>query len=67
MGIRPAVIRGVGMRRVTGTIFAVIAIIVVIFIRSQALAMGAPPIFSWVPILMILLIIVGVVRTWLRG
>jgi hypothetical protein len=67
MGIRPAVIRGVGMRRVTGTIFAVIAIIVVLFIRSQALAMGAPPIFSWVPILMILLIIVGVVRTWLRG
>jgi predicted ABC-type exoprotein transport system permease subunit len=67
MGIRPAVIRGVGMRRVTGTIFAVIAIIVVLFIRSQALAMGAPPIFSWMPILMILLIIVGVVRTWLRG
>lgn len=60
-------IRGVGMRRVTGTIFAVIAIIVVLFIRSQALAMGAPPIFSWVPILMILLIIIGVVRTWLRG
>jgi hypothetical protein len=55
------------MRRVTGTIFAVIARLVVIFIRSQALAMGAPPIFSWVPILMILLIIVGVVRTWLRG
>ena len=55
------------MRRVTGTIFAVIAIIVVLFIRGQALAMGAPPIFSWVPILMILLIIVGVVRTWLRG
>jgi len=55
------------MRRVTGTIFAVIAIIVVLFIRSQAPAMGAPPIFSWVPILMILLIVVGVVRTWLRG
>lgn len=41
--------------------------IIVLFVRSQAVQMGFAGIFNIVTVLMIVLIIFGLIRTWFRG
>jgi hypothetical protein len=55
------------MRRIVNTIFAIVAIAVVIFIMAQAQNTGAPWIFTAVGILMIIIIAFSIIRIWLRG
>ena len=54
------------MRRLKNTIFAAVAIAVVIYIITQAQNMGAPWIFGAVGIFMVVVIVVSVIRVWLR-
>lgn len=56
-----------GMYRIRSTLIAVIAMIIVLFVRSQAAQMGFAGIFNIVTVLMIVLIIFGLIRTWFRG
>lgn len=49
------------------TMISIIAIIVLLFIRSQALLWGFSGIFNIVTLLMVALIIVSLIRTWIRG
>ena len=52
------------MRRLKNTIFAAVAIAVVTI--TQAQNMGAPWIFGAVGIFMVVVIVVSVIRVWLR-
>ncbi len=56
-----------GMYRIRSTLIAVIAMIILLFVRSQAAQMGFGGIFNIVTILMIVLIIFNLIRTWFRG
>lgn len=47
--------------------FSIVAIVVLIFISNQASRFGFGGLFVIVPYLMILMIVVGLIRTWLRG
>ena len=55
------------MRRVRATIFSIIAIIVTLFIVSQAGEIGAPWPFTFIAAVIIIFIVISLVRTWLRG
>jgi hypothetical protein len=55
------------MRKIRVTIFSIIAIIVTLFIVTQAGEIGAPWPFTLVAVAIIILIILSLVRTWLRG
>ena len=55
------------MRRIVNTLFAIVAIVIVIFIITQAQNIGAPLIFTAVGIFMIIIIVISAIRTWLRG
>jgi hypothetical protein len=54
------------MRRIVTTLFAVFAIAIVILIMTQAQSIDAPWVFTAVGILMIIVIVMSLVRTWLR-
>ncbi len=54
------------MRRIKATVFAVVAIAVVIYSMIQAQSIGAPWIFTAFGIFMIAVIVVSVIRVWLR-
>lgn len=54
------------MRRIVTTIFAVVALAIVVFIVTQAQGMGAPWMFTAVGILMIVGILISVIRAWLH-
>jgi hypothetical protein len=54
------------MRRIKATIFAIVAIIIALFIIAQAGEIGAPWIFSLVAIVIIVMIAISLIRTWLR-
>jgi energy-coupling factor transporter transmembrane protein EcfT len=55
------------MSQIRATIIGVIALIIMIFIWSQARSIGAPPLFGFVIIFMIILIVFRVAQSWLRG
>ncbi|MDH5482001.1 MAG: hypothetical protein OEY22_03855 [Candidatus Bathyarchaeota archaeon] len=55
------------MRRIASTLSAIFAIIVVLFILMQAQSMDAPWIFTAFGIFMIAVIVLSVIRVWLRG
>lgn len=55
------------MRRIRATVFSVITIIAALFIIIQAGEMGAPWEFTLFGIVMIILVIISLIRTWLRG
>ncbi len=55
------------MRQIKITIVAVVAVIILYFIYNQAKAIAAPNIFTIVIILMAVLILSNVARTWIRG
>ena len=55
------------MRRITTTLFGIFAITVILFIMTQAANMRVPWIFSSAAIFMIIIVIVSIVRVWLRG
>jgi hypothetical protein len=55
------------MRRLTNTLFSIVAIVVLLFISNQAQRFGFGGLFTIVPYLMIVLIVVGLIRTWIRG
>jgi len=57
----------VQMSQIRATIIGVIALIIMIFIWSQARSIGAPPLFGLVIIFMIILIVFRVAQSWLRG
>ena len=59
--------QGSNMRRITSTLFAIFAIILVVFTMTQASNIGAPWIFTAVGIFMIVLIVISIIRVWLRG
>jgi len=54
------------MRRIINTLFAIVAIAIIIFIMTQTQNTGAPWIFTAVGISMIIIIAVSIIRTWLR-
>ncbi len=54
------------MRRIKATLFGVVTIAVIIFTMIQAQNMGAPWMFTAFGILMIIVIVVSVIRAWLR-
>ena len=54
------------MRRITTTLFGVVAIAVIIFTIIQAQNMGVPGMFNTFAILVIIVIVVSVIRAWLR-
>jgi hypothetical protein len=54
------------MRRIKTTAFGVIVIAVLVFMITEAQSIGAPWIFIAVAIFMIVLIVISVVRAWLR-
>ncbi len=55
------------MRRIKATAFAIVAIIIVLFIMVQAGNIGVPWQFSLVAIVIIGLIVLSLIRTWLRS
>ena len=56
------------MGRITSTIIGIFVIGVVLLIRAQAGRMQAPlGMFNLVTVVMIILIVVSIVRAWLRG
>ena len=56
------------MRRITTTVFGIIAIIIILYIRAQASQMPAPfMIFNLVTLMMIILIVISIIRAWLSG
>ena len=54
------------MRRLKTTMFAAIAIVLVIYIITQAQNMGAPWIFTAAGVFMVAVILFSVIRAWLR-
>jgi hypothetical protein len=54
------------MRRVKTTLFSIISIAVIIYIVTQAQSIGAPWIFTAAGIFMIIVIVISVIRAWLR-
>ncbi len=54
------------MRRIKATIFAIVAIIIALFIMTRAGEMGAPWVFSLVAVVIIVMIVISLIRTWLR-
>lgn len=59
--------QGSNMRRITTTLFAIFAIILVVFTTTQTNNIGAPWIFTAAGIFMIVLIVISIIRVWLRG
>jgi hypothetical protein len=55
------------MRRVTATVFSIVSIIIVLFILTQAAEIGAPWPFALVAAAIIILIVISLIRIWLRG
>ncbi len=55
------------MSQIRATIVGVVAVIILIFIWSQARSISAPPLFGFVVVFMFLLIVFNVVRSWIRG
>ena len=54
------------MRRIFATVFSITAILVVLFISSQAGNIGVPWEFNLIIIATIVIIIIGLIKTWLR-
>jgi hypothetical protein len=54
------------MRRIIATVFATTSIIVVLFIMNQAGNIGVPWEFNLIILATIGIIVIGLVRTWLR-
>jgi hypothetical protein len=54
------------MKRILATVFAITAIIVVLFILNQAGNIGIPWEFNLLIIVTIGIIVIGLIRTWLR-
>ena len=55
------------MRQIRVTLIAIAALIILYFIYTQARAIAAPNIFTIIIILMAVLILSNVARTWTRG
>ncbi|MDH5375203.1 MAG: hypothetical protein OEZ21_03205 [Candidatus Bathyarchaeota archaeon] len=55
------------MKRITTTLFGIFAIIVILFTMAQAGNMGVPWLFNLAAVVMIIVVIISVVRVWLRG
>ncbi|MEJ2126272.1 MAG: hypothetical protein P8X84_01960 [Candidatus Bathyarchaeota archaeon] len=54
------------MRRIFATLFSVTAILVVLFIMNQAGNMGVPGEFNLLIVVTIVIIVMGLIRIWLR-
>jgi len=54
------------MRRLLATVFSVTAILVVLFIMNQAGNIGVPWEFNLLIVATIVIIVFGLIRTWLR-
>ncbi|UCC59039.1 MAG: hypothetical protein JSW14_03870 [Candidatus Bathyarchaeum sp.] len=54
------------MRRIKATLFAVVAIAIVISTIIQVQNMGAPWFFAAFGVFMIIVIVISVIRAWLR-
>lgn len=54
------------MRRILATVYSITAIIVVVFIMNQAGNIGVPWEFNLVVLAIIVMIVIGLIRTWLR-
>ncbi len=55
------------MRQIQVTVVAVIALFILYFIYTQASAIAAPRNFTIIIVLMAVLILFNVARTWIRG
>ena len=54
------------MRRIMATIYAISSIIVVLFIMNQASNIGVPWEFNLILLATIVIIVIGLIRSWLR-
>lgn len=54
------------MRRIKATVFAIVAIIIALFIMTRAGDIGASWQFSLVAVVIIVVIVISLIRTWLR-
>ena len=54
------------MRRIKATAFSIVAIIIALFIMARAGDIGAPLQLSLVAVVIIAIIIISLIRTWLR-
>lgn len=54
------------MRRIKATMFAIVAIIIALFIIARAGDIGDPWVFSLVVVVIIVMIVISLIRTWLR-
>jgi hypothetical protein len=54
------------MRQIKTTLFAVVAITAIIFTVTEAQKMGAPWMFTASGIFMIIVVVISVIRAWLR-
>jgi hypothetical protein len=54
------------LRRLKTTLFAAVAVVAVIYIMTQAQNIGAPWFFTAFGIFMVVVIVVSVIRAWLR-
>ena len=54
------------MRRILATVFSITATLVVLFIMNQAGNVGVPWEFNLLIIVTIVIIAIGLIRTWLR-
>jgi len=54
------------MRRIKATVFSIVAIIIAFFIMAQAGDLGAPFPFILVALVIIAIIVISLIKTWLR-
>lgn len=54
------------MRRILATVYSITAIFVVVFIMNQASNIRVPWEFNLVVIAIIVMIVIGLIRTWIR-
>ncbi|MBD3206281.1 hypothetical protein GF319_08050 [Candidatus Bathyarchaeota archaeon] len=55
------------MRQIQSTVVGIIALIILVFIISQARRISSPFPFTIIGVLMAILIIINIARTWVRG
>lgn len=54
------------MNRIVNTAIVFAAILMLLYMRGEAVRLGFPGIFSIVPLAMIVILILGLIRSWMR-
>jgi amino acid permease len=54
------------MSRIVSTAIVFVAILMLLYMRGEAIRLGFPAIFSMVPLAMIVILVFGLIRSWIR-